>query len=37
MEEARVLLVDLGTTPGFVNTLKEMLETGAGRPIQALH
>jgi len=37
MEEARVLLLDLGRAPGLVNTLKEMLETGAGRPIQALH
>jgi DNA-binding NtrC family response regulator len=37
MEEARVLLFDLGRAPALVNTLKEMLETGAGRPIEALH
>ena len=37
MEEARVLILELGLVSGLASTLREMLETGAGRPIQALH
>ncbi|HVO84335.1 MAG TPA: sigma 54-interacting transcriptional regulator, partial [Syntrophobacteria bacterium] len=37
MEEARVLLLELGPISELGNTLMEMLETAAGRPIQALH
>lgn len=37
MEEARVLLLELGPVSGLANTLMEMLETAAGRSIQALH
>jgi two-component system response regulator GlrR len=37
MEETRVLLLELGPVAGLANTLRGMLETGAGRPIQTLH
>lgn len=37
MEDARVLLLELGPVSELASTLMEMLETGASRPIQVLH